>query len=141
VKEKTRQKWQQGLRDYVEPGEHVEAAIRGVGAKFWQLVLIVGWVLAAALKLYRTYVVTDRNVYVFRASSWSTYKATELLEKRPLGEARVEFRRGYLTVNGMHRGFVGRFGPIKQRALTVVEAAGRAPAPAAQIPPEPTATI
>jgi hypothetical protein len=141
LKEKSRQKWQAALGEHLEPGERVQAAVRGMRAKFWQIVLILGYVIAAVLKLYRAYVVTDRNVYVFRASAWSTYKVTELLEKRPLAEARVEFNRGYLTLDGSHETFVGKYGPIKRQGLAVAEAAARQPAPAAPAPPEPNVTV
>jgi hypothetical protein len=136
VKEKSRPKWQQGLSEFLEPDERVEAAVRGIRAKFWQMVLVVGWLLAGTLRLYRTYAVTDRNVYVFRASFVSKYKVTELLEKRPLAEARVEFRRGYLTLNGSHESFVAAWGPGKRWALEVAQAANRAPVPAATAEPK-----
>jgi hypothetical protein len=125
VKEKSRQKWQDRLSAHLEPGERVEAAARGIRAKFWQVALVLGYVPLAVMKRYRAYVVTDRNVYVFQASSWSAYKVTKVLEKRPRGQARVEFRSGYLTLDGDHESLVGLFGPGKRLGLAVAEAASR----------------
>lgn len=141
MKEKSRQKWQDALANYLEPGERVEAAARGTRAKFWQLMLIYGWVLMAAQKRYRAYVVTDRNVYVFQASSVSTYKVTKMLEKRPLGTARVEFNGGYLTLDGEHESLVGAFGAGKRLGLAVAAAAGRAAMPASPAPQEPNVSV
>jgi hypothetical protein len=134
--ENTRQKWQEALSEFLEPGERVEAVVRGTRAKYWQLVLLFGFLVVMALKRYRTYVVTDRNVYVFQAGA-SKYKVTEVLEKRPLGEARVEFNRGYLTLDGAHESFVGIAGPVKRRAVAFAEAASRG----AAAPPTPESNI
>jgi hypothetical protein len=131
VKESTRQKWQDGLNEYLEPGERVEAATRGVRAKFWTIVLIFGYIVVALLGRYRTYVVTDRNVYVFQASAWSKYKVTKLLEKRPLDAASVRFHKGYLTLDGEHEAFVGLVGPVKAQGIAVAAAATGESHPAA----------
>jgi hypothetical protein len=125
VKEKSRQKWQESLSAHLEPGERVEAAARGIRAKFWQVALVLGYIPLAVMKRYRAYAVTDRNVYVFQANSWSAYKVTQVLEKRPLGQARVEFKGGYLTLDGTHESLVGLFGPGKRLGLAVAEAANR----------------
>jgi hypothetical protein len=131
MKESTRQKWQEGLSEFLEPGERVEAATRGVRAKFWQMALIFGYLIVALLGRYRTYVVTDKNVYVFQASAWSKYKVTKLVVKRPLDSARVEFQKGYLTLDGDNEAFVGLVGPVKAQGVAVAEAASRGSAPAA----------
>jgi hypothetical protein len=131
VKEKSRQKWQDALADQLEPGERVVAAVRGTRAKFWQLMLLYGWILLAIQGRYRAYVVTDRNVYVFKASAVSTYKVTELLHKRPLGAARVQFDGGYLTLDGQEESLVGMIGAGKRLGLAIAEAASRPAAPAA----------
>jgi hypothetical protein len=131
MKESTRQKWQDGLGEFLEPGERVETATRGVRAKFWHIALIFGYVTVALLGRYRTYVVTDKNVYVFQASAWSKYKVTKLIVKRPLDSARVEFQKGYLTLDGEHEAFVGLVGPVKAQGAALVQAASRGSAPAA----------
>jgi hypothetical protein len=125
MKESTRQKWQEGLSQFLEPGERIEAATRGVRARFWQMALIYGYVVVAILGRYRTYVVTDKNVYVFKASTWSKYKVSEQLAKRPLGSARVEFQKGYLTLDGDNEAFVGLVGPVKAQGIAIAEAASR----------------
>jgi hypothetical protein len=140
MKDSTRQKWQQGLAEYLEPDERIEAASRAVGAKFWQLALIMGYLVVAALGRYRTYVVTDRNVYVFQASAWSKYKVTKVLEKRPLASARVAFEKGYLTLDGGHQSFVGLAGPAKRQGVEVVEAAERGVSAGASTQAEPNIT-
>lgn len=130
MKEAARQKWQEGLSQFLEPDERIEAATRGVRAKFWQMALIYGYAVVAILGRYRTYVVTDKNVYVFKASAWSKYKVSEQLAKRPLGSARVEFQKGYLTLDGDNEAFVGLVGPVKTQGMAVAEAANRASAAA-----------
>jgi hypothetical protein len=139
MKESARQKWQQGLSQFLEPGERIEAATRGVRAKFWQMVLIYGYVVVAILGRYRTYVVTDKNVYVFKASAWSKYKVSEQLAKRPLVSARVEFQKGYLTLDGDNEAFVGLAGPAKAQGTAVAEAASRASTPGVTTSPAATA--
>jgi hypothetical protein len=137
VKDKSRQKWQDSLGRFLEPGERVEAAVRGRRATFWQLMLGYGWVLLVLQKRYRAYVVTDRNVYVFQASGVAAYKVTKELEKRPLGAARVEYKRGYLTLDGMHESLVGFFGPLWRNASLAIQralAAARRPASPAASP-------
>jgi hypothetical protein len=94
----------------------------------------------ALQKRYRAFVVTDRNVYVFQASSVSTYKVTKMLEKRPLGAARVEFRRAYLTLDGEHESLTGFYGPAKRLGLAVAEAASRPVAGSSPARPEPNVT-
>jgi hypothetical protein len=141
VKEKSRQKWQKALNEHLEPGERVEAAARGIRAKFWQVALVLGYIPLAVMKRYRAYAITDRNVYVFQASSWSTYKVTKVLEKRPLGQARVEFHGGYLTLDGAHESLVGLFGPGKRLGLAVAEAANRSAASAEATPSGPGITV
>ena len=136
--EKSRQKWQEAVGEYLEPGERVEAGTRGIETKMWQMALLYGYVLMAVMKRYRAYVVTDRNVYVFQASALKTYKVNELLEKRPLGQGRVEFDRGYLTLDGAHTSLVAKWGPVKKRGLAVAEAASRS---ATASPAEPNVTV
>lgn len=130
MKEKTKQKWQQSLSEFLEPGECVQAAARGVRARFWNLALLYGYVLLAVMKRYRGYVVTDRNVYVFQASGLTKYKMTEVLLKRPLGAAHVEMNGAYLSVDGEHESFIGFWGPPKGQAHQVLEAAAGASAAA-----------
>ncbi len=99
----------------------------------------MGYIVVAVLGRFRTYVVTDRNVYVFQASFWSKYKVTKQLEKRPLASARVEFEKGYLTLNGEHETFVGLAGPAKRQGTTLLEAArsaSGAPAAASNVRPD-----
>jgi hypothetical protein len=140
MKEKSRQKWQEALSGHLEPGERVEAAARGIRAKFWQVALVLGYIPLAVMKRYRAYVVTNRNIYVFQASSWSAYKVIQVLEKRPRGQARVAFNGGYLTLDGAHESLVGFFGPGKRLGLAVAEAASR-PAGSAAAPAEPGLTV
>jgi hypothetical protein len=125
VDEKSREKWQEAVSEHLEPGERVEAGARGIQTKLWQLALLYGYIVTAVMKRYRAYVVTDRNVYVFQASALKTYKVTQLLEKRPLGEARVEFGNGYLSLDGGYRSLVAKWGPVAKRGVAVAEAANR----------------
>ena len=140
MKDSTREKWQEGLAEYLEPDERIEAAARAVRAKFWQLALIMGYLVVAVLGRYRTYVVTDRNVYVFQANPWSKYKVTKMLEKRPLAAARVTFEKGYLTLDGEHESFVGLAGPAKRQGVEIVAAFQRATSGAASVQAEPNIT-
>jgi hypothetical protein len=139
VTDKITQKWQQAVSEYLEPGERVVAGSRGIRAKAWQMMLIYGYITVGLMKRYRAYVVTDRNVYVFQASALKTYKVTKLLAKRPLGEARVEFDHGYLTLDGEHESLVAKWGPLTKRGVAVAEAASQ-PA-ASPAPAEPHLTV
>jgi hypothetical protein len=138
--DKMKEKWQEAVSEYLEPGESVVAGARGIQAKLWQMMLIYGYVTVALMKRYRAYVVTDRNVYVFQASALKTYKVTKLLEKRPLGEARVVFDGGYLTLDGTHRSLVAKWGPMVKRGVAVAEAASQPSAAAPLEPAEPNLT-
>ena len=140
MKDSTREKWQQGLGEYLEPDERIEGAARAVRAKFWQLALIMGYLVVAVLGRYRTYVITDRNVYVFQANAWSKYKVTKMLEKRPLAAAHVTFEKGYLTLNGEHEAFVGLAGPAKRQGVEIVAAFQRATSGTASAQAEPNIT-
>lgn len=128
MKEKTREKWQKAAAEFLEPGEQVQAAARGVRAKFWQLALIYGWLVIAIQGRYRTYLVTDRNVYVCKAGAMTKYAIAEVLDKWPLGAVEVKFAGGYLTVDGDHETFLGRWGPAKRSGEEAAEAASRRPA-------------
>jgi hypothetical protein len=139
--DKMREKWQEAVSEYLEPGERVVAGTRGIRAKLWQMMLIYGYLTVAVMKRYRAYVVTDRNVYVFQASALKTYKVTKLLEKRPLGEARVVFDHGYLTLDGTHEALVAKWGPLVKRGAAVAEAASVAPAAVGAEPAEPNLTV
>jgi hypothetical protein len=127
MKDNIRQKWESGLSGFLEPGERVEAAARGMQAKFWQLALLYGYIMLLVMKRFRTYVVTDRNVYVFQSAS-GKYKASAVLEKQQLGQARVELNGSYLTFDGKHETYVGIAGPGKRWAREVAEAASKSPA-------------
>lgn len=134
MKDNVREKWQKGLSEHLEPDERIEAAARGMGIRFWQLALFYGYLLMMITKRFRTYIVTDRNVYVFQASSGSKYKAGAVLAKRPLGQARVELKGSYLTFDGEHLTYVGIAGPGKRAAQEVAEAAASDAAPAGARP-------
>ena len=114
-------KWQERAGAVLEPGEQVTAAATGTtgGWVFW-LLPEISWFRDHA----RAYLVTDRNVYVCRLSSTRYGEVQDVLEKRPLGTARVEFSRGRITLDGGNPVFVGVL-PIGRRwAREAVGAAG-----------------
>ena len=72
--------------------------------------------------------VTDRNVYLCRLSSMRSYGIAEVLEKRLLGEARLQFQRNRVTLDGANAVYVGYLPIGKRWARQVIAAAdGTAP--------------
>jgi len=150
--EKSKERWQHGaaVAGVLEPGEQVRAAATGTKAgSIWVLLLspfdafegplamigdAVTGAVYGALELGRVYLVTDRNVYVGRLSSWNVHMAQntivehvdEVLDKRPLDEAVVTYKTGFmrrrLRLNDGNPMAVGMFGPGKRWAKEVVAA-------------------
>ncbi len=108
-------RWQQGAGAILEPGEQVVAAAPGQKAEgMWLIMLLVDALALPLLQRARGYLVTDRTVYLCRLSSLRNYRVEEVLEKRPRKEARMEFRRNRVTLDGANPVYVGYL-PIGKR--------------------------
>jgi hypothetical protein len=121
-------KWQAHAETILEPGERVTAVATGTtgGWLFW-LFPEISWFRDHA----RAYLVTDRNVHVCRLRSTRQYEIQSVVQKQRVGQARVQFRRGRLSLDGADPMYVGLL-PIGRRwAREVVDAATRPEAVAA----------
>jgi hypothetical protein len=133
--QKRKAKWQQGASAILEPGEQVLAAAPGQKAEGMSLMtwivafvesvaeLFLDWVAIPLPSHGRAYLVTDRNVYFCRLSPTDSHKVDELLEKRPVTGARMEFRRNRLTLDGVNAVYVGWLPVGRRWAREVAEAA------------------
>lgn len=127
--DKRRQKWQAGAHGFLEPGEQVVAAAPGQqGDRMWLIMFLVDAIALPLLQRARGYLVTERHIYLCRLSSLHNRKVEEVLEKRRLGDVRVEFRRNRLTLDGRDPVYVGWL-PVGKRWARDVVAAAKANAP------------
>lgn len=113
-------KWQEHAGTVLEPGERVTAAATGTtgGWLFW-LFPEISWFRDHA----RAYLITDRNVYVCRLRSTRLYDIHNVVRKQPLGQARVQFSRNRVSLDGADPMYVGLL-PIGRRwAREVVDTA------------------
>jgi len=119
MNEKRTAKWQAGTATLLEPGERVITAAPGQKAEGMLALIWAASILESVAELVvgsipvplpsrgRAYVVTDRHVYLCRLSSTRNHKVEEVLEKRRLGEASMEFRRNRLTLDATNPVYVG----------------------------------
>ncbi len=85
------EKWQAGARGFLEPDEPVLATAPGQKAeRMWPILFLVDAIALPLLKRALASPVTDRNLYVCRVSSVRDRKVEEVLQKRRVGEARVD---------------------------------------------------
>ncbi len=99
-----------GRGHVLAPGEQLLAAAPAEEAEWmWLIVSLVEVIALALLQRARGYLVTERRVYVHlcRVSSPRNHHLEEVLARRRLGEARVEFRLNRLTLDRRHPVYVG----------------------------------
>jgi hypothetical protein len=115
--EKQRERREEAVAPYLEPGETVRASFLGqTPVPPWVFFLIAPYVFIFMQK-YRTVVATDRNVYVMQNKFLRTYKFEGVGHKASLDSARVESGSSWVTIDGGPKLMVPPFGPIK-RGLT-----------------------
>ncbi|HEX2030430.1 MAG TPA: hypothetical protein VHL78_03375 [Actinomycetota bacterium] len=87
------------VQPFLEPGETVRDAV--YGAAGGRTAIFLG-LLAYGMKLaYPSLVVlTDRHLYVFKGSMWSTTTPKAVVAKTPVGAAEASMSAGALTVTG-----------------------------------------
>jgi hypothetical protein len=130
MRESRREKWQERSK-VLEPDERVVAATRGLEAPTW-LIFLLGDLYLAFFGRLRAWIVTDRNVYICKASWWRQFTATSVIEKHRLGEAEVAYHqsrlRPRLTLNGQHGTFIEIGAGSRAGAREIAAAVGAAEA-------------
>ena len=112
--DKQKQKREQAVAPFLEPGETVRASFLGqTPVPPWVFFLIASYIFIF-LQKYRTVVLTDRNVYVMQNAFLRTYKFNGVAHKSPLASARIEQGGSWITVDGGSKLYVPPFGPIKR---------------------------
>lgn len=78
-----RDKLEQNVQSYLEPGEKVEAAFPATAGPHPYLFVLTGYLAAVLLAKYVIVTVTDRRILVLKASMLGTTKPKELLGTFP----------------------------------------------------------
>lgn len=124
--ERSGKEWQERSGKVLEPNERIEAVAAGApafrGLSWLPTVAFLPRLLNRMLNGGRVYIVTDRNVYVCRTGARGT-TPTEVLAKRPLADARLDFKNEALTMDGDNPLAVG---PVNSSHIVDVIAAARA---------------
>lgn len=136
--ERQRRKIIAAVTPHLEEGETVRAAYIGQTPIPPITYLLVGPILFIFILKFRTFIATERNVYVFPNAYMRTYKYSGEPYKVPLAQARLETGSMWVRLDGGPKVWVMPFGPVK-RALVelreyVTAAQGGVAAP--MVPPQ-----
>lgn len=112
--ERQRRKVIAAVTPHLEPGETVQAAYIGQSPIPPITYLLVGPLLFFFILKFRTFVATERNVYVFPHAWMRSYKYSGEPYKVPLSQARLETGSMWVSLDGGPKSWVMPFGPVKK---------------------------
>ena len=130
--ERQRRKVIAAVAPYLEQGESVQAAYIGQSPVPPISYLLVGPLIFIFVLKFRTFVATERNVYVFPHKWMRSYVYSGPPYKVPLSQARLETGSMWVRLDGGPKSWVMPFGPVKKALVElrdyVARAQGGAPA-------------
>lgn len=124
--ERQKRKIIEAVSPSLEPGENVQAVFIGQTPIPQILYLLVAPLLFVFIIKFKTFVATDRNLYVFPNAWMRTYKYAGPPHKVPLDQARVESGSMWIRVDDGPKVWAPPFGPIKRGMTEVRDAVARA---------------
>ena len=100
MNERRMEKIEDGVSDFLEPGENFRVGICGqTPISLTPLVLIpILFIVALVIVRNRLVVVTDRNVYLLAGKYFKPMNAKGLIEKHPLGSVEASYRYPLMPV-------------------------------------------
>jgi sugar phosphate permease len=117
MNQKRRRRLIEQAQSAFEEGEQVREVMVGQTFMSPVLYLLIVPFLFVFMVRARVAMVTDRNVYMFEGSVWSTKKLNRLLEKYPIGSAPVSLTAMSLTIgNEKAYAYLFQFAAMKQIA-------------------------
>lgn len=130
--ERQKRKVIEAVSPSLEPGENVQAVFIGQTPVPQILFALVAPLLLIFIIKFKTFVATDRNLYVFPNAYMRTYKYAGPPYKVPLAEAQVESGSMWIRAADGPKVWAPPFGPVKRGMTEVLDAVARAQgAPAA----------
>jgi hypothetical protein len=134
--EKIKQKVIEAVRPHLDEREEVLAVFIGQTRIPPIAFMLIGPLLVLPIIQFKTFVVTDRNVYVFPNRWMRTYSYSGEPYKVAVADANVETGSMWLRVGGGPKVWSAPFGPVNKRRIELAETvrtaqAGGAPAEAA----------
>jgi hypothetical protein len=120
--EKLKRKIIDAVTPHVEDGEQVRAVYIGQTPIPPITYLLIGPLLFIFIIQFKTFVVTDRHLYVFPNKYMRTYSYKAAPYKVPIEEARFESGSMFARVDGGPKAWCAPFGPVKKRLNELTEA-------------------
>ena len=110
----------------LEPGETVQAVFIGQTRVPQLFYFLIAPLVLVFIVQFKTFVATDRNLYVFPNAWLRTYKYAGEPYKVPLGQARVESGSMWIRADDGPKVWAPPFGPVKRGMVEVRDAVARA---------------
>ena len=120
--EKLKRKIIDAVTPHIEDGEQVRAVYIGQTPIPPLAYLLIGPLLFIFIMQFKTFVVTDRNMYVFPNRWMRTYSYKAEPYKVPIEQARFESGSMFARVDDGPRAWCAPFGPVKKRLDELTEA-------------------
>jgi hypothetical protein len=122
VGERLRLKTIAAVKPHMEEGEQIRAVFIGQTVIPPIAYIFIGPLLVLPIVRFKTFVATDRNLYVFPNKWMRSFVYSGAPYKVPIGQANFESGSMFARVDGGPRAWCAPFGPVKKRLNELTEA-------------------